>query len=951
MRKRLLLALYRLARRQAWPVLAVMLAALVPALLYLTDLKVDSTLQGLLPVNDPVLERFDRYQSALEEAEQTTIWLRLTSPPAEPGERVARLLEVGREAQQAILAHEEFTSATYQSELSGLPIFPVDLTSLSEENLQQLEDKIARLESLIQEETPLTSASRPLDEVYAEISEGLQSLLSGLAVLEPQKLAKTLQQLGEDLEKLRNLNREVRDGLIELPRQLGRAEEEIDRLSAQIASFQSALRQPTPQGEQYLLSRDKTSLLVHVKPGHSSTKSIEYNRRVTQLIREELQSLDLQARGIEWGLKGPYSFSVQSDRVLREDMSRTAAITIIGVFLLFVIVLRRFFYPLLATVPVLIALVLTLVWAKYAYGGLNLLTAFLPAIALGLGIDYGIQFFSHYLEERGGSRRITPALRRTLLTKGSAMTVAALATSTVLFGLGAVARSPGLAEMGTILGLAVLLSCLLTLVLLPAMIVAAHRAVGRRGRGHPPRPWDLSALARFPVRGRWVVIGAVLAGTAAIAWPASQIEFRFLSESLMPRGLPSQQVSAHIQENFELAGQVADPENYFLFFVEPSEEVVREVSNELYRLQAVDQRPWSYYSTLGPFSEPEKRAWLERQLATLRTLDPTRPLQALRERLEATAQFLGRKDEILRELEQLAEQLDAGQQQILTSTGDEALADEFASLLASTRAIQDRLEEMEAAKIEDRLFVLREKASGLIEATATLLRQIPAPEEIDRLIENPPPEIRKNFFTSEGRVIVFAHVQQEWLWDSALYDRFIDKASQISDQYLGHPMIRARVEYYAKRDFAWSTALAALIILIILRLDFARSRARGGTWLSALTLGLGYLWLLGVLHLRGIDFNVANILISPLLIGLGVDNCVYLIHRHRDLSGSSVERATASTALPIIANTLATMIGFGSLLLAETPVLRLLGESAVLGIGLMTLFSLIFLPAALAVRR
>jgi hypothetical protein len=88
-----------------------------------------------------------------------------------------------------------------------------------------------------------------------------------------------------------------------------------------------------------------------------------------------------------------------------------------------------------------------------------------------------------------------------------------------------------------------------------------------------------------------------------------------------------------------------------------------------------------------------------------------------------------------------------------------------------------------------------------------------------------------------------------------------------------------------------------------------------------------------------------------LLIGLGVDNCVYLLHRYRDFGGRSIERALASTGLPILANTLATMIGFGSLMLAETPVLGVLGESAVMGIGFMTLLSLTFLPAVLSLRR
>lgn len=51
----------------------------------------------------------------------------------------------------------------------------------------------------------------------------------------------------------------------------------------------------------------------------------------------------------------------------------------------------------------------------------------------------------------------------------------------------------------------------------------------------------------------------------------------------------------------------------------------------------------------------------------------------------------------------------------------------------------------------------------------------------------------------------------------------------------------------------------------------------------------------------------------------------------------------------MIVTSLTTMLVFGSLLLARTPGLRFLGDSALLGIGFTLLFSLLFLPAALRV--
>lgn len=945
MRQGVLRGLYRLTRYSAWWVLLVVFSLAIVSLYAIQDLRVDSSFQTVLPRNDPILAKFEEHQEALQETEEITVLLKLASPPSlSPGEGAARLLQAAQRVAEVLAPLEEIASVSYRQE-SETPALPINLLSLSEEGLQTLRETLAEL----QKESEMTAVDalpeEPLAEAYAEIRGAIDRLVSGLAVLNPQKLIEALQNIQSSLERLRSLNGQVDRTLRDLPTELTAAEQAVEGLSRLVGSWQSALQPPTTPQE-VLFSKDKRALLVRVKPTESSRFSLTYNRRVTEEIRRALSALDLERLGIEWGLKGPYVFTVEGDDALRRDMNRTAGLTILGVLALFIVVLKRFFYPLLATFPVLIALLLTLAAAEVLFGGLNLLTAFLPAIVFGLGIDYGIQFISHYIEERRGTRRMAPALRRTIFAKGSAMLVAASVTSLVLFGLGAVSGSPGLSQMGFILGLGVLLSCLLTLIALPAMIVAVHSLLGKRLHGVTPRPWDLGRPARLLIRGRWAVLALVIAGSAWLALPAAQVRFAFVTETLIPTNLPSLKVRDYILDHFELR-QVPDPENYFLFFVDADEEAVRTATQELRRLEAVDQIT-SYYSVIP---DPGELDAIKRRLADLRSLDVVRPLRRMVETLRALRPQLEDHEALRTELERLEDQLAEGSSTVLTATEDEELAGELDALRRQTQAVRERLEGLPISELQGRVQVLLVKIEALADRVESITASIPSPEAIDRLIENPPPAVREKFFTPEGKAILYAHVRSEWLWDSVLYDEFIRQASRISDDFLGLPMFRATLETYMKRDFWRSTGLAVLIIFFVLRLDFAQRGMRVATWLSLLTLGLGYLWLLGTMGLLKIDFNVANVLLSPLLIGLGVDNCVYLLHRYRDFGGRSVERALASTGLPILANTLATMIGFGSLMLAETPVLRVLGESAVMGICFMTLLSLTFLPAVLSLRR
>ncbi len=177
-------------------------------------------------------------------------------------------------------------------------------------------------------------------------------------------------------------------------------------------------------------------------------------------------------------------------------------------------------------------------------------------------------------------------------------------------------------------------------------------------------------------------------------------------------------------------------------------------------------------------------------------------------------------------------------------------------------------------------------------------------------------------------------------------------ASSISHDYFGLALGIKVLENYMRRDFVISTILAAALIALVLWFTL---RGWMRPLLAAAPLVLGYAWMLGGMRLLKIPFNFINITISPLLIGFGVDNGVYLLVRYAEERrvdpAGAVERSARTTAAAVIMTSLTTLSVFGSLLLARTPGLRVLGICAILGIGFALLFSLLFLPAALRVER
>lgn len=111
------------------------------------------------------------------------------------------------------------------------------------------------------------------------------------------------------------------------------------------------------------------------------------------------------------------------------------------------------------------------------------------------------------------------------------------------------------------------------------------------------------------------------------------------------------------------------------------------------------------------------------------------------------------------------------------------------------------------------------------------------------------------------------------------------------------------------------------------------------------------LWTAGAMWLFGIQFNVANLVALPLLIGVGVDGGINLIRRAREegLPGWAV--IGGSTGQAIALYSLDSIAGFGSLLVARHAGVFSMGLLLVLAVGAVLLATLAVLPLLLGARE
>ena len=181
------------------------------------------------------------------------------------------------------------------------------------------------------------------------------------------------------------------------------------------------------------------------------------------------------------------------------------------------------------------------------------------------------------------------------------------------------------------------------------------------------------------------------------------------------------------------------------------------------------------------------------------------------------------------------------------------------------------------------------------------------------------------------------------IWDMDALERFVSDVKQIDPEATGKPL----QTFYASRQMQQSYIQAAMYSLaavcFVLLLDF---RHVGYVLLALIPVGMGSLMMFGTMGLMSIPLNPANMIVLPLILGIGIDDGVHVVHDFRNQrAGYAI---SDSTATAVILTSLTTMVGFGSLMLASHLGLQSLGRVLTIGVSCCLFTSLVLLPALLS---
>ena len=687
--------------------------------------------------------------------------------------------------------------------------------------------------------------------------------------------------------------------------------------------WNSLLAKPPEQSDllaepQYFFSGDRSLAFLLARPMKEKDSFTAAQRSVAS-IRGIVEAARAAFPDLEFGLTGLPVLETDEMVAANRDTHRASWLAIAGVTLLFFAVYRSLYYPLLTVATLLIGTSWALGWMTVTVGHVNILSATFAVMLIGMG-DYGVLWVMRYERERSLGMDVETALRHTATCVGAGTVTAALTTA-LAFYAAMLADFQAVAELGWIAGSGVLLCALSCFTVLPALLKVFDRRSespsSARGADRrkvlpfrAPEVW-LPGLAG---RSRWV-LGASLALGVVLAAYAGRVTYDHNLLHLQASDLPS------VKWEMTLIEHTAGASWHALSYRSTPEEALalKAKYEELPEVSRVVE-----VASLVPGEQDVKTGLLR---------DIQRRLRWLPERGAVIPHDLPNLDLLKQEVQTLTAALQP------FTAGDRwpLLRDLCQGLVA----LRGRLESGQAERLQD----FEQRMAGDLVADLYRLREVSTPAAIT--LADLPPALRERYIGKNGQWLlqVFG---KESLWDFRPLVHFVGRIRTVDPEATGKPFSTVEGLSAMKNGFQWAGGYAFLAIVAVLMCDFRNLK---GTLVALAPLALGLTLALGIMGLLGVPLNPANMIALPLVLGVGVDNGVHILH---DFLAAKVEgrrRLSRAIGRGVLVKALTTMIGFGTLMISNQPGLRGLGFCLALGVACCMASALVFLPAVLAFRR
>ncbi|MEX2118584.1 MAG: MMPL family transporter [Pirellulales bacterium] len=651
---------------------------------------------------------------------------------------------------------------------------------------------------------------------------------------------------------------------------------------------------------EYLLTKDGTLGFVLLRLA-AGDEGFARNSQATDALRELVAQANARHPETRVGLTGLPIMENDEMRSSQTSMYWASLLSLSAVACLFVAGFGGVRHALLANLVLLMGIAWSFGYLTLAVGHLNILSMSFTVTLIGIGIDYGVYYVARYLQVRAQAASTKEALLATTAGIGPAILTGAITTAIAFFAAG-FTDFTGIAELGIIAGGGILLCALAELMVLPAVIMLVDQG-GLAQR--IPEPLAVHAWIAPLFQKPRLLLASTMLFTVVVSLGTGSLWYDHNLLNLQAVGLES------VELERKLLAEANQSVWYALSIADSREELLARKA-ALLQLESVERT--EEIVSLLPVDHAVKRPIIERIGRRLADL-PERPPLIPVDRPDHLGRVLGQAQELLtgeaasnraeRELEQTRDAL-------------RRLS------LADCYTLISQFQQQMAGDLLSRLYALRSMAN-------------PEPPQLTDL----PGSLVDRFVGHNGRHLLKIYGRGN-IWDMEALSKFVHEVRSVDPRATGNPLQAYEASLDMKSSFEEAAGYALLVIVVVLLIDLRSLRY---ALLAALPLALGVLQLFGLLGILDIPLNPANMIALPLILGIGIDYGVHIIHEYRDQQGRY--RMSPATAVAVLVDALTTIVGFGSLMIASHQGLESLGRVLTIGVTCCLFTSLIMLPALL----
>jgi hopanoid biosynthesis associated RND transporter like protein HpnN len=702
----------------------------------------------------------------------------------------------------------------------------------------------------------------------------------------------------------------------------------LQRIVTQAADdLQMPGKPPSPGVAALFGATDVTNVYITLNQGrifllvtHPPTDTL--NDQAIGELRRLIQQTRIEVPGVNAGLTGEAVLDSDEMAQSQKDMTLASIVSLFLCALIFIYGYNETGRPVKATICLMVGLAYTLAFATLAVGHLNILTITFVPMLIGLAIDYGVHLITRYEEELRHGKTQEAALTKAMVFTGQGIFTGALTTAGAFLAM-YFTNFKGIQEMGLICGGGLLLCLVPMMTLLPVLLLRGHQNVMDR-QIHEDE-------TRARIENIWlqrpVLVTGIVVVTCALAFTQiyrGNVKFDYNLMQLQSPSLSSvvfEQKLTHADKSVLFGAVVATNLEHAILL----EKQLGQLTNTVADVEPPPDMLENFIEANQIKKLPLVRA-IKQEVAPLQFAAPDRQpvdIYALSRTLYYLYGYCGAAlDEIGNSDPELAKQFVSLRQAI----GDlrKAMLAGDASVLAGHA---DKLAEFQQALFDD----VRETFRSLQQ------QNVSAPLRVDDL----PPALSDQFIGETGKFLLQVYPKAD-VWVRTNQEAFVADLRTVDPEVTGTPVQLLEYETLLKNSYinaAWYS-LAAIALLV-----FFHFRSLGAVILALLPVGIGTLWLTGLMGWFGVPFNLANIMTLPLVIGIGVTNGIQILNRFAEERTPNI--LARSTGKAVLVSGLTAIAGFGSLLLAKDQGIHSLGCVMAVGITVCMIAGLTFLPALL----